>query len=88
MSKSLWLSTNLSRIAKGSEGFLVDGETVGECMSDLISIVPAMRDAIFLGSRLNPNIQVEVNKQNVDEKERLTKKVNDGDKIRILFKGY
>jgi hypothetical protein len=27
MSKTLWISTNLSRIAKGTEGFEVDGET-------------------------------------------------------------
>jgi molybdopterin converting factor small subunit len=88
MSKMLWLSTNLSRLAKGTEGFEVDGETVGECVSDLVSIVPAMRETIFLGSRLNPNVQVEVNKRSVAEEERLTKKVNDGDEIRVVFKGY
>jgi molybdopterin converting factor small subunit len=88
MSITLWLSTNLSRIAKGTEGFEVDGETVGECISDLISMVPAMKDTIFLGSRLNPNVQVEVNKQSIDEGERLAKKVNDGDEIRVLFKGH
>jgi len=87
MSVTLWLSNNLSRIAKGTEGFDVDGETVGECINDLISIVPAMRDAIFLGSQLHPNIQVEVNKEHINEEERLTKKVTDGDQIRVVFKG-
>ena len=88
MSVILWLSANLSRLAKGKEGFEVDGETVGECINDLVSIVPAMRDTIFLGSRLSPNVQVEVNKQSINEEERLTKKLNDGDEIRVMYKGY
>ncbi len=87
MSLTLWLSANLSRLAKGTEGFEVDGETVGECIDDLISIVPAIRDTIFLGSQLSPNVQVEVNKQGVDQEERLTKKVSDGDEIRVMYKG-
>jgi len=88
MSVILWLSANLKRLAKGKEGFELNGETVGECINDLVSIVPAMRGTIFLGSRLSPNVQVEVNKQSVDEEERLTKKVNDGDEIRLAYKGY
>ena len=88
MAKTLWLSANLSRLAKGTEGFEVDGETVGECIDDLVSIVPALRETIFLGSWLNPNVQVEVNRQSVDEEERMTKKVNDGDEIRLAYKGY
>ena len=87
MSLTLWLSANLSRLAKGTEGFEVDGETVGECIDDLISIVTAIRDTIFLGSQLSPNVQVEVNKQGVDQEERLTKKVSDGDEIRVMYKG-
>jgi len=88
MSVILWLSANLKRLAKGKEGFEVDGETTGECINDLISIVPAIRDTIFLGSRLSPNVQVEVNRQSIDEEERLTNKVNDGDEIRLSYKGY
>jgi len=88
MSVILLLSANLKRLAKGKEGFEVDGETTGECINDLLSIVPAMRDTIFLGSRLSPNVQVEVNKQSVDDEERMTKKVNDGDEIRLAYKGY
>ena len=88
MSVILWLSANLCRLAKGKEGFEVDGETTGECINDLVTIVPAMRGTILLGSRLSPNVQVEVNKQSVDEEERLTKKVNDGDEIRVMYKGY
>jgi len=88
MSVILWLSANLKRLAKGKEGFEVAGETTGECITDLVSIVPAMRDTIFLGSRLSPNVQVEINRESVDEAERLTKKVYDGDEIRLVYKGY
>ena len=88
MSIKLVLSTNLSRIAKGTEGFEVDGETVGECVNELISLLPAMRNALFYESRLNANVQVQVNKESVDEGERLTKRVKDGDEIRIMFKGH
>jgi molybdopterin converting factor small subunit len=88
MSIILWLSANLSRIAKGKEGFEVDGDTVGECLNDLLDIVPAMRNALFYESHLNANVQVQVNKESVNEKERLTKKVKDGDEIRIVMKGY
>ena len=88
MSITLFLSTNLSRIAKGTDGFEVDGETVGECVNDLVSLVPAMRNVLFYESGLNASVQVQVNKESVDGGERLTKKVKDGDEIRIMFKGH
>ena len=88
MSKTIWLSTNLSRIAKGTQGFEVDGETVGECLNDLISIVPAMKDALLYQSALNRAVEVQVNKRVIDEGDRLTKSVKDGDEIRVMFKGH
>lgn len=88
MSITLFLSKNLSRIAEGTEGFEVDGKTVGECVNDLISIVPAMRNALFYESRLNRTVEVQVNRKSIDEGERLTKKVKDGDEIHIMLKGY
>ena len=57
MSKTLWLSKNLSRLAKGTEGFEVDGDTVGDCIDELINLVPAMRNAIFYQARLNANVR-------------------------------
>jgi molybdopterin converting factor small subunit len=88
MSITLFLSANLSRVAKGTEGFEVDGGTVGECVGELVSLVPAMRNALFYDSRLNTNVHVQVNKENIDGGERLTKKVKDGDEIRIMLKGH
>ncbi len=87
MSKTIWLSTNLSRVAK-SEGFEVDGGTVGECIEDLICMVPAMRNALFYGPRLDPKIEVQVNKKTVDGAECLTKNVKDGDEIRMVLRGH
>jgi len=88
MSIKLFLSANLSRVAKGTEGFEVDGETVGECVNELVSLVPAMRNALFYETRLNANVHVQVNKESVDRGEHLTKKVKDGDEIRIMLKGH
>jgi hypothetical protein len=88
MSIKLWLSVILSRIAKGPEGFEVDGGTVGECISELVSLVPVMRNALFYESRLNANVHVQVNKENVDGEDCLTRKVKDGDEIRIMLKGH
>jgi molybdopterin converting factor small subunit len=88
MSIILWLSANLSRIAKGAEGFEVDGETVGECVSELVSLVTAMRNALFYELMLNKNVHVQVNKESVDGEECLTKKVKNGDEIRIILKGH
>lgn len=88
MSKTLWLSKNLSRIAKGREGFEVDGDSVGDCLDDLISIVPAMKDTLFYQSVLNRAVEVQVNKKVIGEGNRLTKSVKDGDEIRVMFKGH
>ena len=88
MTKILWLSKNLSRLSKGTEGFEVDGETVGECLNELITLIPAMRNAIFYQTRLNANVEVQINKKNIGPAERLTKKVKDGDEIRIMLRGH
>ncbi len=88
MSKTLWLSKNLSRAAKGTEGFEVDGDTVADCIDDLIGIVPTMRGTLFYESRLNANIEVQVNKKIIAGPERLAWRVKDGDEIRIMLKGH
>jgi len=47
-----------------------------------------MRNTLFYESKLNANVQVQVNNKVVNERERLTRKVKDGDEIRITLKGY
>ncbi len=88
MSVTLWLSKNLSRIAKGTEGFEVDGETIGDCVNDLIGIVPAMKNALFYESRLNANVQVQLNRKSIEGEGSLATKVKDGDEIRVMLKGH
>ncbi len=81
-------SKNLSRIAGGTEGFEVDGRTVWECIEDLIRLVPAMKNALFYETRLNRTVEVQINKKRINEEERLTEAVKDGDEIHILLKGH
>ncbi len=88
MSVTLFLSKNLSRIAGGTEGFEVDGGTVGECVNDLMNEVPAMRNALFYESQLSRAVEVQVNKKRIEEAERLKKKVSDGDEIDIVLRGH
>ena len=56
--------------------------------SFFLRVVPAMRNALFYESRLNRTVEVQVNRENVDEGDRLTRKIKDGDEIRILLKGH
>ncbi len=88
MSITLWLSKNLSRVVKGTEGFEVDGRTIGECINDLVSMEPAIKGALFLGSSLDPKIEVEVNKRTVDKAGCLARNVRDGDEVRLVLRGH
>jgi hypothetical protein len=47
-----------------------------------------MRNALFYESRLNRNVQVQVNRENIKGGECLTEKVRDRDEIRIMLKGH
>ncbi|MCX5830293.1 MAG: MoaD/ThiS family protein [Deltaproteobacteria bacterium] len=89
MSVKLFLSRNLTYLAKGKDVFEVNGETVGECLNHLVSLVPVMKKTLFYesGDRLYPHVQVQVNKKSANA-EGLTKQVNDGDEIHILLKWH
>jgi molybdopterin converting factor small subunit len=82
MSVKLFLPKGLSYLAKGTDFFEVDGRTVGECLDQLVSFVPATKEALFLGDRLHPTIKVSVNQESIDA-EVLAKQLNDGDEIQI-----
>ena len=89
MSIKLFLSSNLTYLAKGKGVFAVNGETVGACLNHLVSLVPVMKKALFYesGDRLYPHVKVQINRQSTDV-EGLAKKVNDGDEIHIMLKGH
>lgn len=83
MSIKLFLPTSLSYLAVGKELFEVNGETVGECLNQLVSLVPVMKKVLFYESgKLQPTIKVLVNQESVDA-EVLAKKLTDGDEIQI-----
>lgn len=86
----LYLSKNLTRLTKGVEAYEMNGETVGECLNDLVSIVPPMKNELLLssGDRLNERVQVKVNRKIIDAVDRLTEKIKDGDQIDIALKGH
>jgi hypothetical protein len=48
MSIKLILSSNLTYLAKGKNVSEVDGETVGECLNHLVSLVPVMKKTSFM----------------------------------------
>ncbi len=82
MSIKLFLPKGLSYLAKGEDLFEVNGSTVGECLNQLVSFVPVIKEALFLGNRLHPTIKVSVNHESVDA-EVLATKLKDGDEIDI-----
>lgn len=86
----LYLSKNLTRLTKGADAFEVNGETVGECLGDLVSMVPQIRNELLLSSsnRLNERVHVKVNRKSVVADDPLPRKIEDGDEIEIALKGH
>ncbi len=60
------------------------GETVGDCLNELIKMYPALKDDLFKSDgKLKDHIEVYLNMQSTYPEE-LLKKVKDGDKIHII----
>ncbi len=86
MSIKLYLPDRLSRLVKNKFLFELNGETVGECLKQLISLAPTLKRSFFneSGKELDDRILVFVNKEDVGS-EGLEKKVKDGDVIHIVM---
>ena len=86
MSVKLYLTGNLRNLTKGSKDlFEVKGNTVGECLHDLISLAPTVKRSLFDSENdLYDNVKVLVNKIAVED-EILSKKISDGDVIYIAL---
>ncbi len=84
MSINLFLPANLSKFAKGKHWFEVNGKTVGECLNQLLNIVPALKSVLFCeeGDKLSWAFKVLVNQESTDA-EGLATKLEDGDEIEI-----
>ena len=86
----LSVSRNLVGLTKGPQSIEVNGETVGQCLNDLVGLFPAIKNELFFGvyDRLYDHVQVKVNRKKVDAEDRLTKKIKDGDEIDIVLQGH
>ena len=85
MSIKLFLPKSLSHLSKGKDLFEVNARTVGECLNELVGLVPVMKETLFYESgRLVPGIKVLVNQESTDV-EGLAKELKDGDEIQIMM---
>jgi molybdopterin converting factor small subunit len=66
----------------GLETVQVEGATVGECLESLIHTYPAMRDALFEGTKLRNTIEIYLNLESTYPEE-LRKATKDGDEIHV-----
>ncbi len=84
MSINLFLPANLSKLAKGKDWFEVNGKTVGECLNQLVGLVPALKNVLLSesGDRLSWTFKVLVNQDSTDA-EGLATMLEDGDEIEI-----
>ncbi len=84
MSIKLFLPASLSNSAKCKDWFEVNGKTVGECLNELVSLVPALKNVLFSesGDKLSWTFKVLVNRDSTDA-EGLATKLEDGDEIEI-----
>jgi len=86
MSIKLYIPGSLSATAKGKHLLEVNGKTVGECLNQLVSLLPGMEEVLFYEKgetfALRSRINVLVNGESADAK-GLAKEVKDGDEIRI-----
>ncbi len=83
MTIKLYLPDSLSRIAKGKTCHEVEGQTLGECLNDLVAQLPAIKKALFYDTGgLLPYVKllVDVGSADVDG---LKRKVKDGAQIFI-----
>lgn len=86
----LSLSRNLIGLTGGEAAVEVNGETVGECLKDLVTMYPPIKKELFLGAndRLNDRVQVKINRKKIDPEDRLTNQIKDGDEIEIVLQGH
>ena len=85
MSVKVHLHMTLRRFANDQETVEVDGQTVGQCLKDLVKKFPATESSIFdkKGGLLNV-VELYVNLQSAYPDE-LAKAVKDGDEIHLTL---
>ncbi len=85
MSVKIHLHPFLYNLIDDKEIVETTGSTVGECINQLISRFPALRDYIFYkNNELHANIAIYVNLKNIGLNE-LEWPVKDGDRIHLML---
>lgn len=87
MSKKLYLRGSLAKQAKGKDYIEINGKTLGDCLENLVTLIPKMQEILFYKTKegekaLRSNIKVLVNEESA-EKEGLSKAVQSRDNIII-----
>lgn len=72
------------RYTDGKEIVEVQGNTVGECLQDLVKKYPPLDKEIFKNKKLNSLIEVYLNGASAYPNE-LAKPVKDGDRISLVY---
>jgi hypothetical protein len=85
MSINLYLPSRFYYLWEGKGVIEVTGNTVAECLDNLIRIIPLMKKALsYKSGALDPEIKVLVNQKGVGA-EGLAKEVYDGDEIHFVL---
>ena len=84
MAAKVHIHTTHRPLTNGSEVVAAEGNTVGECLSDLIKQFPGMEKALFAKKdKLLNNVEIYLNHASAYPNE-LVKPVKDGDDIHLV----
>ncbi len=83
MSIKLYIPGSLSATAKGKHLLEVNGKTVGDCLNQLVGILPGMEEVLFYEKGETLALRSRINVLVNGESAVTAKEVKDGDEIRI-----
>jgi len=73
------------RYTNGQETINVEGETVGQCLEDLVVKYPPLRKEVFVkAGKLNPLMEIYLNGESAYPNE-LAREVKEGDRINLIY---
>lgn len=85
MSVEIYIPQFLQHLANGIEVVDVNGRTIGECLNNLVKQFPQLEASLFdKNGELLDLLNIYINRESAYPEE-LTKPVNDGDKLQIMY---
>ena len=85
MSIQIRIHRNLRHLTNGKSTAKVKGNSVGECLEDLVQKFPGIYSELFNGKgKLLNHVEIYVNSES-SYPEELAKPVNDGDEVSIII---